>query len=370
MLYPKNKEEFSESLFQNPTSEYRCAPFWAWNKRLDWNDMEQQIEVFKEMGMGGFHIHSRIGLNTPYLSGEFMDYVKKCNIKAKEMKMLTWLYDEDKWPSGFGGGFVTKNNDFRSRYLLFSPIYHQDGYYERGVPQENRLGIDGNLTLIAKYKVYIKDGYLHSYERLNIEEDKTFGNIWYAYRIVSKNLSWFNNQAYVDTLNKKAIEKFIQVTHERYYEVLGEEFSKTVPAIFTDEPQFVLKQNLTDPYSKQEVGIPYTDQFEESFKQRFKCSFLDSLPEIFWELGDNKVSQIRYWYHEHIAELFASSFADTLGDWCKEHNIMLTGHMMAEDSLESQTRSLGEAMRSYRSFDLPGVDILANRYEYSTVKQV
>jgi len=369
LLYQKNTKEFNEALFQNPTSEYRCTPFWAWNKQLDWEDMERQIEVFKEMGMGGFHIHPRIGLNTPYLSPEFMALVRKCNTKAKELGMLTWLYDEDKWPSGFGGGFVTKNHEFRSRYLLFSPYFHDDGYYERGMPQENRLGIDGFLTLIAKYEVEIKSGYLHSYRRLSQNDVSTGGNIWYAYRVISKDLSWFNNQAYVDTLNKEAVMKFIEVTHERYYEFLGDEFSKSVPAIFTDEPQFVLKQNLAGPMSLQEVGIPYTDNFEQSFRERFKCSFLDSLPEIFWELEDNKISRIRYWYHEHIAELFASSFADTVGKWCMDHNIMLTGHMMAEDTLESQTRALGEAMRSYRSFDLPGIDILANRYAYSTVKQ-
>ncbi|HEY8499186.1 MAG TPA: hypothetical protein VIL89_01090, partial [Clostridia bacterium] len=363
MLYKKKIEKFNESLFENPTSEYRCTPFWAWNKKLRWEDMEEQIEVFREMGMGGFHIHSRIGLDTPYLSDEFMDYVRRCNIKAKEMNMLTWLYDEDKWPSGFGGGFVTKNHNFRSRYLLFSPYFHENGYYERGIPQENRLGIDGTLSLIAKYEVDIKDGYLHSYRRL--DNDETGKNTWYAYRVVSKDLPWFNNEAYVDTLNKEAVKKFIEVTHERYYEVLGEEFSKSVPAIFTDEPQFVMKQSLKDPYSRQEAGIPYTDSFEESFKKRFKCSFLDKLPEIFWEPEGGKISQIRYWYHEHAAELFAVSFADTLGKWCREHNIMLTGHMMAEETLESQTRALGEAMRAYRSFDLPGIDMLANRYEYS-----
>ena len=76
----------------------------------------------------------------------------------------------------------------------------------------------------------------------------------------------------MDTLNKEAVKKFLEITHERC-EVLGEEFSKSVPAIFTDEPQFVFKQNLADPYSSQEVGIPFTDTFEESFKQRFKASF-------------------------------------------------------------------------------------------------
>ena len=70
------------------------------------------------------------------------------------------------------------------------------------------------------------------------------------------------------------------------------------------------------------------------------------------------VSQIRYQYHDHICERFASAFADTIGTWCKEHNLMLTGHMMEEPTLKSQTAALGEAMRSYRSFQLPGIDML------------
>ncbi len=368
MLYEKNKKMFDDALFYKPSAEYRAAPFWAWNTKLNWEDMNEQIDVFKEMGMGGFHIHSRIGLDTPYMSEEFLNYIKKCNKKAEKMEMLTWLYDEDKWPSGFGGGYVTKNHDFRSRCLLFSPFFHKNGYYERKIPQENRLGIDGMLTLLEKYQVILKDGYLHYYRKLD-ENDTCQDNIWYAYRIVSKDLPWFNNQSYVDTLNKEAIEKFVEVTYEKYYKSLGNEFSRTIPAIFTDEPQFVMKQNLIDADSKQEIGIPYTDDIEESFRDKFDHSLMESLPEIFWELEHDQVSQIRYWYHEHITERFAKAYADTLGGWCKQHDIMLTGHMMEEPTLESQTRALGEAMRAYRSFQLPGIDILANRYEYSTAKQ-
>ena len=47
----------------------------------------------------------------------------------------------------------------------------------------------------------------------------------------------------------------------------------------------------------------------------------------------------------------------------------LTGHMMEEPTLESQTAALGEAMRSYRGFDLPGIDMLCARFEYTTAKQ-
>ena len=32
MLYPENKKPaLDESTFRNPPSEYRAAPFWAWN---------------------------------------------------------------------------------------------------------------------------------------------------------------------------------------------------------------------------------------------------------------------------------------------------------------------------------------------------
>ena len=40
--------------------------------------------------------------------------------------------------------------------------------------------------------------------------------------------------------------------------------------------------------------------------------------------------------------------------------------MMEEPTLHSQTAALGEAMRSYRSFGLPGIDMLCDYREYTT----
>ena len=114
---------------------------------------------------------------------------------------------------------------------------------------------------------------------------------------------------------------------------------------------------------KKEIIIPFTDDLEETFQKEYGESLLAHLPEVFWELGEDKVSKIRYEYHDHIAERFAGAFADTVGGWCKEHGLALTGHMMEEPTLETQTAALGEAMRSYRSFTIPGVDMLCDREE-------
>ena len=72
MLYHPEKELTAER-FRDPGKEYRAAPFWAWNCKLDREEMLRQIGEFKEMGFGGFHMHSRKGLETAYLGEDFLN---------------------------------------------------------------------------------------------------------------------------------------------------------------------------------------------------------------------------------------------------------------------------------------------------------
>ena len=76
MLYKKNTEKkLSDELFQNPTSEYRATPFWAWNGHPTKEELTRQIETFREMGFGGFHMHVRSGMDVEYLSPEFFENI-------------------------------------------------------------------------------------------------------------------------------------------------------------------------------------------------------------------------------------------------------------------------------------------------------
>ena len=368
MLYKKNKEKvLSKELFKNPTSEFRGTPFWAWNDYLTKEELSRQIEVFNEMGLGGFHMHVRTGLKNQYLSEEYMGLVKHCVEKAKEEKMLAWLYDEDRWPSGAAGGLVTKDEKYRARCLLFTTQKDGDVFVSDDSRAEG--GRSGSGKLISCYDVILdKDGYLSEYKRIS-EDEEAKGTKWYALLEVHGKSSWYNDQAYLDTLSVDAVKKFVEVTHEKYKETVGYEFDGTVPAIFTDEPQFTRKQVFDNSFDTDDVVMPWTDRVEELYKKAYGADILDTLPEIFWDLKDSKPSIHRYRYHDFIAELFAVSFADTVGNWCNENNIALTGHMMEEPTLESQTAALGEAMRSYRGFRLPGIDMLCNLREFTTAKQ-
>lgn len=371
MLYKKNDApRLTDELFKAPTSEYRGAPFWAWNCKLEREELERQIDVLHEMGFGGFHMHVRTGMDTPYLSEEYMGLIKNCVDKAKKDRMLAYLYDEDRWPSGAAGGLVTKDVRFRARHLLFTPVPYgaakEGERYEGSTAAASRTE---NGTLLGCYDVRLDEqGYLTGY-RLIGRDEPAKGDKWYAYLEISTESPWYNNQTYVNTLDKRAMDRFIEITYESYNRTIADEFDQTVPSIFTDEPQFSHKGTLKFAKDREDVTLPWTDDLADTFRAAYGEDLIAGIPELIWELPDGKVSVIRYHYHDHICERFTEAFADNCGKWCRDHHLKLTGHMMEEPTLRSQTAALGEAMRSYRGFDLPGIDMLCASFEYTTAKQ-
>ena len=364
MFYKKNEQaKLEDSLFMNPTSEYRGAPFWAWNTKLEKDELLWQIEELHKMGFGGFHMHSRSGMATEYLSEDFMDLVKVCCDKAKKEGMLAYLYDEDRWPSGFAGGYVTKHPKYRRKNMLFTVTPK-----ENTVDKETGVATGAPYFLAAYDVVLNDDGTLKSYKRIG-ETDSAVGTKWYVYVCTMERTGRFNGETYVDTLDSEAIREFIRITYEAYEKAVGSEFGKAVPSIFTDEPQFIQKKALPFAASKNDIELPFTTDLAETFKAAYGLDLLDSLPELLWDKPEGKPSRVRYLYHDHICERFTEAFSDQCGAWCDKHGLYLTGHMMCEDTLESQTNCLGEAMRAYRSFGIPGIDVLCDSDLYSTAKQ-
>ncbi len=364
MLYKKNSAaELDDKLFRKPTSEYRAAPFWSWNCVLEKDVLLHQIDVLEQMGFGGFHMHSRAGMATEYLSDEFMSLIRACCDKATQKNMLAWLYDEDRWPSGFAGGYVTKDKRFRQRFIVLTNSKREDAL------DKQTAYIEGKTYFVAAFDIKFNDKYeLESYRRIG-ENDSAEHSKFYVYSEAAKYTPRFNLQTYSDTLSKEAVQKFIDITHERYKECVGDYFGKSVPAIFTDEPQFARKEVLGFADRFKEVRLPWTIDFDDTFKECCGDYITDFLPELYWEKPNGEISVHRYRYHDHLCNRFAQSYVDTIGKWCENNGIALTGHLMEEDSLFSQTSAVGDAMRSYRSFEIPGIDMLCDATNYLTAKQ-
>ena len=383
MLYKKNSAKaLDDELFKNPTCEYRGAPFFSWNCKLTKELLNTQIDNMKAMGYGGFFMHVRAGMDTYYLGDEYLSLIRSCTEKAKRENMYAWLYDEDRWPSGAAGGFVTKDPAFRSRFLALVPATHlkvaenRRSYLKEGTrplydisneAPKTQAVREGKPYYIATYDVILdENGALESYKRIG-RGDKAVGDRWIAFSDISHDTR-FNGYPYVDALNKKAIEKFIEVTHEKFKESVGDEFDGVVPAIFTDEPQYYREKILGYPTEKKMLSIAWTHDFDKTYKKTYNSDIIDHIPEIFWDVA-GKTSIERHRFHDHLCQRFVDGFAKTCGQWCEKNNIKLTGHLMEEPTLRSQTAAVGEAMRSYEYFGYPGIDMLCNYTEFNTAKQ-
>ena len=118
----ENWSELIGGEFVSPGAEYRGLPFWSWNGKLEPEKLRRQIRSFHEMGFGGFFMHSRVGLETPYLGKEWFECIRASIDEAEKRNMLACLYDEDRWASGAAGGFVTCDPAFRAKLLYLNRL--------------------------------------------------------------------------------------------------------------------------------------------------------------------------------------------------------------------------------------------------------
>jgi hypothetical protein len=350
--------------FENPGCEYRGAPFWAWNGKLDTEELRRQIRLMKEMGLGGFFMHSRVGLDTEYLSDEWFDCVKACIDEAEKLDMKAWLYDEDRWPSGAAGGLVTKNPEYRTKHMaleILDKASEFDSKLETAALFTAKIDgatVDGLNKITEKElsgKLSKDEKILHFYLR---EENKS---------------DWYNGYTYLDTLNEKAVGEFIKVTHEAYREKIGKHFGDRVPGIFTDEPSYGLTlPDLNIGNEKRAIYLlSWTAALPEIFRKRYGYDILEHLPELFFDVKGIEMSKARYHYYDCATQTFVDAFSRQIGDWCDKNNMMFTGHVLEEDTLSSQTARVGSCMRFYEYMQAPGMDLLTEYWRiYDVAKQV
>ncbi len=286
-------------------------------------------------------MHSRVGLATEYLSDEWFQLVGACIDEAKKNDMEAWLYDEDRWPSGAAGGLVTQNPEYQRRELRLSVI------------APDSLDLDG--TEIAVFFAKIEDGLARDLRRAEPGFDQNDGEeSALLFKVVREDPSpWYNGQTYLDTLSPCAVQEFIHKTHERYANREGNELGSGVPGIFTDEPNYGRLR-----FDGSSGSVPWTDSLLEVFQDRHGYDLVEHLPSLFFRVDGKEFSKVRLDYFETITHLFTSSFAKQVGDWCENHDLLFTGHVLSEENLLSQTAVVGSAMRFYEHMQAPGIDIL------------
>ena len=368
--------------FLSPSAEYRGKPFWSWNGELRGEELVRQAHVMKEMGLGGYFMHSRAGLITEYLGDEWFDLINQVADAAEADGMEAWLYDEDRWPSGSAGGKVTVDPQYRMKSL----------YVFESAPDR----VEWDEGSFALYVAKMEGINLYTYKELDVSSiaggecavrkvtEAILGmqdaaadehGEWRALRfavIPDTPNSNYNGTTYIDTMSRKATDRFMELTHEEYARRCGDRLGRSIKGIFTDEPH---RGHCFDNRRERDGVIScataYTDDIFEEFEKRYGFACRPILPELFYRKNGELVAPVKLHYIDLADNLFLERFAKPINDWCEAHGIVFTGHVLHEDSLMNQTVPNGSLMRFYEHMGYPGVDVLTEHNRcYWIVKQL
>ena len=368
--------------FASPGAEWRGKPFWSWNGELREEELIRQVGVMKEMGLGGYFMHSRSGLITEYLGDEWFDLINAVADAGEKLGMESWLYDEDRWPSGSAGGKVTVDEQYRKKSLFVFET------------EPERLAWDDQS--IALYVAKVDGINVYAYEEIDTAGPACASGMHPAVRSAMERLApatedkpgrWktlrfaivpdapdsnYNGTTYIDTMSYRAVRKFIDMTHEEYKRRCGDRIGTSIKGIFTDEPH---RGYCFDNYCNQDgvisCAVAWTDDMFDEFAKRYGYDARPILPELFYRYEGKQVAPVKLHYIDLANNLFIERFAMPIHQWCQANGIEFTGHVLHEDSLMNQTVPNGSLMRFYEHMGYPGVDCLTEHNRcYWIVKQL
>ncbi len=329
-----NSYEQLISVFSDPPSAYRSAPFWVWNKEVSEEDIDRTLRDLKRRGFGGVFLHPRYGLMTEYLSSRWFDLVKYTRDVAKELDMGVWIYDENSYPSGFAGGHVNEQmpESFNQGVAL--------------VPHRmDTLSLSGIQRI--KYVFKNTEGEWQDITG-SVEQENGSGGGYIVFNLYdSPKSKWYGGFSYVDLLVKGVTEKFIDITLTGYKKSVGDDFGKTVPGVFSDEP------NTNSGIGE---SIRWSPELASWFRKLHGYDLESHLVSLIEETGD--WMKIRHDYYATILDMFIERWSLPMSAYCKKNNLLWTGHYW-EHGWPSPIEG-PDNMAMYAYHQVPGIDLLYN----------
>lgn len=361
----KSYKEMVE-LFNNPSSDYNPVTMWFWNDKVTKEGITKQLLEFREQGILEFFVHPNEGAQFEYLSDEYMELVKHAVCEAKRLGMKYWIYDEYDWPSGSAGGILTRDYpQYRQQELWAIPMDAQAGAYYWNIYRKGKF-VGAQRVTEKNGRYYVADvsdkmKVKQVGEFVDVEyvgDSVTNENIFvyiasYVESVIPTNRTKPGVQAhsgYLDMLSYEAVGKFIELTHEKYKAWVGDEFGKTVPGVFTDEP--------TTMYHFNGVAIgPWNDEFAAEFEKRRGYSLLDNLYALCNKTITPFDVKVRNDYRKTIKEVYHRNFTEQIANWCKKNDLKLTGHYGGEEVMGGYFFQ-GDMQEELMKMDIPGMDTI------------
>ncbi|MDR2969533.1 MAG: hypothetical protein LBV32_08025 [Tannerellaceae bacterium] len=339
------KDDFAalEAAFVDPPAAYRTMPFWVWNGLVTEAEIDRMLIELKEAGSGGAFAHPRPGMITEYLSDDWFKLFRYAVDKGKELGLEIWIYDENSYPSGFAGGHVPQE----------MPESYNQG---QGLRLEKATMLPAATD--KYYLVLAKDGDVWKDITASLDEYKGKKGDYYLYeKTYYRKTDWYGGYSYVDLLVPGVTEKFIDITMKGYENIAKDELGagRTVPGVFTDEPNIVTSG-----------GLRWTPDLFDVFQKQWGYDLRPLLPLLEEETGEWK--KVRHNYMETLLQLFIDRWSKPWYAYTEANKLQWTGHYWEHGW--PQMNDGPDNMAMYAWHQVPSIDMLFNQFnEVSPVAQ-
>jgi hypothetical protein len=104
--------------FADPPGSSRPSMLWFWTGDVTEADITDQLEDMNSVGIDEFILFPEFAdapLQPPFFTEQWFELVGHTVNEAKRLGMRMWLFNDDHYPSGRGGGFVTGGVELGSR---------------------------------------------------------------------------------------------------------------------------------------------------------------------------------------------------------------------------------------------------------------
>lgn len=354
--------------FAAPPMRYRMA-LNTHEVPSDTTAQSELLDGYLECGYGG------LTTNANWTDGYLRDEEQMRSMfrfvrKAREKGLDVWLYDENWYPSGMCSSYILDEHPeweceglfFRSRTLnggerMTDTLPAGNPVLVEAFPSE-----EGRIAFDRGVKICPRGGLL--------DWTAPKGSAWHVAIVTASTLrKGFQAETdrggralpYPSLLLPEVGERFTELTHERYAEVLGAPLSTLFTAAFTDEPS-----SMALPYYPLGCGVyPWKRNVSEEFARRCGTDLEEALPRIMLDEGPQG-DRFRTVYFGIVADFMSGHYFRHLRESCNALGILSGGHLLLEESLMAHTLLYGDIMACYRQMDIPGIDVLTAMPEFTS----
>ncbi len=331
--------------FANPPITYWPRPLWFWNNtEVNVEVLLEQMQKSKNLSKyGGFGILPFGKSFAPeYLGERYFTVYGAVLAKAREIGMTMSLYDEYGFPSGPAGApnssdislFASKFPELTIKRLdKHEETVTGPAQYRKNLPQGKIMSIVA-MNTTTKELVELKKKTSERRLRWSVPAGTWKIMVFLCVK---------DGYPSCDYLDPLAVEKFVEITHQAYFDKFREHFGTTIDSTFHDEPTLYRADGRT-----------WTHKFNEKFEARYGFDPGPYYPALWYDIGPRTAAARNYLFGFR-SELYALGFPKVIQDWCDKHEIKATGHQDQEEVINPVSVS-GDLMKCFKHQDIPGVD--------------